>query len=85
MIAGLIQLEVCEVIKAIGGDRERPSTWATGRTHGLPEEMAMAHRLVVLNQGAIEQIGSPGAVFERPANHFVKLFLHSFDSPLQPV
>ncbi len=54
-------------------------------THNLPEAMALGDRLAVLNRGAIEQIGPPREVYERPANDFVKLFLHSFDSPLQPV
>jgi ABC-type sugar transport system ATPase subunit len=53
-------------------------------THNLPEAMALGDRLAVLNKGAIEQIGPPREVYERPVNEFVKAFLHSFDFPLPP-
>jgi ABC-type sugar transport system ATPase subunit len=54
-------------------------------THNLPEAIALGDRLAVLNQGRIEQIGPPRDVYERPANEFVKEFLHSFDFPPRPV
>jgi len=53
-------------------------------THNLPEAIAMGDRLAVLNQGAIQQIGPPREVYERPVNEFVKVFIHSFDFPLRP-
>jgi ABC-type sugar transport system ATPase subunit len=54
-------------------------------THNLPEAMAMADRLAVLNRGAIQQIGPPREVYARPANEFVKLFIHSHDLPVPHV
>ena len=53
-------------------------------THNLTEAIAMGDRLAVLNQGAIQQIGPPREVYERPVNEFVKVFIHSFDFPLRP-
>ena len=53
-------------------------------THNLPEAIAMGDRLAVLNQGAIQQIGPPREVYERPVNEFVKVFIYSFDFPLRP-
>lgn len=53
-------------------------------THNLPEAMALGDRLAVLNQGAIQQIGPPREVFERPMNEFVKVFIHSYDFPTRP-
>jgi len=53
-------------------------------THNLPEAMALGDRLAVLNQGAIQQIGPPREVYERPANDFVKVFIHSHDLPIRP-
>jgi len=53
-------------------------------THNLPEAIAMGDRLAVLNQGAIQQIGPPREVYERPVNEFVKVFIHSFDFPPRP-
>lgn len=53
-------------------------------THNLPEAIALGDRLGVLNKGAIEQIGLPREVYERPVNEFVNAFLHSFDFPRPP-
>jgi ABC-type sugar transport system ATPase subunit len=54
-------------------------------THNLPEAIALGDRLAVLNHGAIEQIGPPREVYERPANDFVKVFIHSYDLPVRSV
>jgi len=44
-------------------------------THDQVEAMTMASRIVVLNRGAIEQVGSPHALYNNPANQFVAGFL----------
>jgi len=44
-------------------------------THDQEEALEVADRIVVMNQGRIEQIGTPDAVFHRPANAFVHGFL----------
>ena len=54
-------------------------------THNLPEALALGDRLAVMNQGAIQQIGLPREVYERPANEFVRVFIHSYDLPVRPV
>jgi len=46
-------------------------------THDQTEAMTMADRIVVLNDGCIEQIGSPLELYNRPANRFVAGFLGS--------
>src|SRR5260221_740936 len=43
-------------------------------THDQVEAMTMADRIVILNDGEIEQIGSPIEVYSRPANKFVAGF-----------
>jgi multiple sugar transport system ATP-binding protein len=53
-------------------------------THNLPEAMALGDRLAVLNHGAIEQIGTPKEVYGRPANSFVRTFMHSSDLTVGP-
>ncbi len=37
--------------------------------------MSMSDRIAILNHGRIDQIGSPGEVYERPTNPFVGQFL----------
>ncbi|MBL8518623.1 MAG: ABC transporter ATP-binding protein [Betaproteobacteria bacterium] len=46
-------------------------------THDQVEAMTLAHRIVVMRDGRIEQAGSPLALYERPANRFVAGFLGS--------
>ena len=43
-------------------------------THDQIEAMTLADRIVVLNQGHIQQIGSPHEIFHKPANKFVADF-----------
>jgi putative spermidine/putrescine transport system ATP-binding protein len=44
-------------------------------THSQEEAMALADLMVVMNQGRIEQAGSPQEVFNRPATEFVARFM----------
>jgi putative spermidine/putrescine transport system ATP-binding protein len=44
-------------------------------THDQDEALSMADRLVIMNHGRIEQIGTPGEVYERPVNRFVAEFM----------
>lgn len=46
-------------------------------THDQVEAMTMADRIVVLNEGHIEQIGSPLELYDTPANRFVAEFIGS--------
>ncbi|WP_035201177.1 ABC transporter ATP-binding protein [Agrobacterium tumefaciens] len=46
-------------------------------THDQVEAMTMADRIVVLNQGRIEQIGTPLELYRHPRNIFVAGFLGS--------
>lgn len=43
-------------------------------THDQTEAMTMASKVVVLNQGQIEQVGSPKHLYEQPASLFVASF-----------
>jgi spermidine/putrescine transport system ATP-binding protein len=44
-------------------------------THDQEEAMTMADRIIVLNAGTIEQIGSPSVIYEEPATRFVADFI----------
>ena len=44
-------------------------------THDQEEALDVADRIAVLNQGRIEQVGDPVALYDRPANDFVMSFL----------
>ena len=44
-------------------------------THDQVEAMTMATRIVVMNQGRIEQVGTPMEIYQRPASRFVAGFI----------
>jgi sulfate transport system ATP-binding protein len=44
-------------------------------THDQDEAMEVADRIVVMNQGRIEQVGTPQEVYDHPANAFVYHFI----------
>ena len=46
-------------------------------THDQVEAMTLADKIVVLNAGRIEQVGSPRELYERPVSRFVAGFLGS--------
>jgi ABC-type sugar transport system ATPase subunit len=46
-------------------------------THDQVEAMTMGDRIAVMNDGVLEQVGTPEEVYERPANRFVAGFIGS--------
>ncbi len=46
-------------------------------THDVEEALEVADRVVVMNNGRVEQIGNPEEVYEKPATPFVYRFLGS--------
>ena len=44
-------------------------------THNQAEAMEMGDRLVILNEGRVEQVGAPAEVYDKPASDFVQGFL----------
>ena len=44
-------------------------------THDQLEAMAMADRIIIMNQGSVEQIGTPQEVYDRPNTMFVADFI----------
>jgi len=46
-------------------------------THDQVEAMTMADRIALMNKGAVEQLGSPLELYDRPANAFVARFIGS--------
>ena len=46
-------------------------------THDQQEGMTLADRLIVMNKGTIEQVGTPEEIYERPASVYVGGFIGS--------
>jgi multiple sugar transport system ATP-binding protein len=46
-------------------------------THDQVEAMTLAHRIAIMDQGVLQQIGTPREVYDQPANLFVAGFMGS--------
>ncbi|SHE64048.1 sn-glycerol-3-phosphate import ATP-binding protein UgpC [Vibrio gazogenes] len=55
--------------------QRRLQTTAVYVTHDQVEAMTLGDKLVVLNQGNIEQVGTPMAIYQQPASLFVATFI----------
>jgi len=44
-------------------------------THDQAEAMTMSDRIVVMDEGEIQQVGQPAEIYDRPVNHFVARFI----------
>ncbi len=65
-----VRLEIARLHREIGGTMIYV-------THDQVEAMTLADRIVVMNAGRIEQVGSPRELYETPANVFVATFIGS--------
>ena len=63
-----LMLEVRDILQRVG-------VTAVYVTHDQTEAFAIADRIVVMNKGEIEQVGTPQAIYERPHTPFVARFL----------
>ncbi|MDR3412435.1 MAG: sn-glycerol-3-phosphate import ATP-binding protein UgpC [Formivibrio sp.] len=64
---------------------QRLKTTSLYVTHDQVEAMTLADRMMVLNAGQVEQIGTPAEVYSRPASTFVASFIGSPPMNLIPV
>jgi sn-glycerol 3-phosphate transport system ATP-binding protein len=65
--------------------QRRLNTTSIYVTHDQLEAMTLADILVVMNAGVVEQIGSPLAVYEKPATTFVASFIGAPPMNLTPL
>jgi iron(III) transport system ATP-binding protein len=56
---------------------ERTGTTSLYVTHDQEEAIALSDRVAVMRDGAIEQLGTPREIYERPATRFVARFVGS--------
>jgi multiple sugar transport system ATP-binding protein len=68
-----LRTELRRTLQAI--HRECPGTTIVYVTHDQAEALALADRVAVMNEGRIEQIGTPHEVYETPKNRFVASFV----------
>jgi sulfate/thiosulfate transport system ATP-binding protein len=52
-------------------------------THDQDEAFELADRVAILNQGRIEQVGTPSQIINQPANNFVADFVEGINVPEQ--
>lgn len=67
-----LKYTMCHEIKAL---HHKLKTTMLYITHDQGEAMMLADRVVILNEGRIQQVGSPMEVYHRPQNIFVASFI----------
>ena len=67
-----LRVEMREAIRSIQRDVGITTVYVT---HDQEEAMAVSDRIAVMNLGEIQQIGTPQAIYQRPANLFVASFI----------
>ena len=67
-----LRVEMRTVIKEIQNSVGITTVYVT---HDQEEAMAVSDRIAVMNLGVIQQIGTPKALYQRPANLFVASFI----------
>ena len=67
-----LRVEVQEQLKDI---HKRIGTTFIYVTHDQEEALSMSDRIVIMRDGAIEQVGTPNELYERPATQFAASFL----------
>lgn len=67
-----LRVEMRDVIKEIQNRLRITTVYVT---HDQEEAMAVSDRIAVMDHGRIQQIGTPKALYQRPANLFVATFL----------
>jgi len=63
-----MQIELRSILRLV-------NTTAVYVTHDQEEALSLSDRVVLMNQGRIEQVGTPEEVYTRPANEFVASFI----------
>ena len=54
-------------------------------THDQTEAMTMADRIVIMNKGYIQQVGTPEEIYNYPSNEFVSTFIGSPSMNIVPI
>ena len=67
-----LRVEMRTVIKEIQNSVGITTVYVT---HDQEEAMAVSDRIAVMNQGVIQQIGTPKILYQRPSNLFVATFI----------
>ncbi|MSR65325.1 MAG: ABC transporter ATP-binding protein [Verrucomicrobiae bacterium] len=67
-----LRLEMRDEIKRIHREVGLTTLYVT---HDQKEALSLADRIAIMNQGAIEQIGSPREIYRAPKNRFVAQFI----------
>jgi multiple sugar transport system ATP-binding protein len=69
-----LKIEIRKVIQRIHNRVSKPTIYVT---HDQEEAMTMSDRIAIMNDGHLEQVGTPSECYYNPANSFVAQFIGS--------
>ena len=67
-----LRIEMRNAIKSIQQEVGITTVYVT---HDQEEALAVSDRIAVMNEGVIQQVGTPQYIYQRPANQFVSTFI----------
>ena len=67
-----LRVEMRDTIRQAQRDADITTVYVT---HDQEEAMAVSDRIAVMNLGVVQQVGTPAAIYRRPANRFVAEFI----------
>lgn len=67
-----LKVEMRKEVQRVHNRVEKPTIYVT---HDQEEAMTMSDRIAVMNEGQVEQIGSPDELYHHPTNQFVANFI----------
>ncbi|AKT37137.1 sulfate/molybdate ABC transporter ATP-binding protein [Chondromyces crocatus] len=71
-----VRLDLREWLRRLHQERGLTGVFVT---HDQEEAMDLASRVIVMNRGRVEQIGTPEEIYDRPATEFVASFVGSIN------
>jgi sulfate transport system ATP-binding protein len=71
-----VRLELREWLRKLHEERAITTVFVT---HDQEEALSVADRVIVMNKGKVEQIGTPEEIYDRPATEFVASFVGSIN------
>jgi len=74
-----------EIARGVRRLQERLRITTIYVTHDMDEALSLGHRVMVMNQGCLEQCSTPEELIREPKSEFIRRFVLSTSQPRSPI